>query len=81
MNSERTIKIILMELTIDNLKLEDELEKTINGDTEINLKTQQIKHILSRMVTVDASIVKFTSMMTNNNNNNNDLTPEENGKN
>ena len=68
-----------MELTIDNLKLEDELEKAINGDLEINTKTQQIKHLLSRMVTVDASIVKFTSMMTNNNND--ESIPQNNGTN
>ena len=77
MDTQRLIKIMLMELTTDNLKLEDELEKTINSDLEINTKTQTIKQILSQMVTVDASIAKFTSMMTNNNNN--ELTPQNNG--
>jgi hypothetical protein len=80
METARLIKIILMELTTDNLKLEEELEKTINGDLEINTKTQQIKHLLSRIVATEASIAKFTSMMTNNNNNN-QLNPENNGNN
>ena len=60
-----------MELTSDNLKLEAELEKTINSDLEINEKTNTIKTILAKMVAIDGSIVKFTNMITNNNNNNN----------
>lgn len=67
-----------MELTSDNLKLEDELERAINGDLEINVKTLRIKRILSRIVAVEASIAKFTSLMTNNNN---QLNPQNNGNN
>jgi hypothetical protein len=84
MDTARLIKIILMELTADNLKLEEELEKAINGDMEINTKTQTIKLLLSRIVATEASIAKFTSMMTNNNNNNNNnnqLNQENNGNN
>lgn len=68
-----------MELTSDNLKLEDELERAINGDLEINVKTLTIKNILSRIVAVEASIAKFTSLMTNNNNN--QLNQQNNGNN
>jgi len=71
MSSERIFKIVIMELTSDNLKLEAELEKTINSDLEINEKTNTIKTILAKMVAIDGSIVKFTNMITNNNNNNN----------
>lgn len=56
-----------MDLTTDNLKLEDELERTINFDQEIVFKLEKIKTILSKMVAIDSSIVKFTSMMNNNN--------------
>lgn len=59
-----------MELTTDSLKLEAELEKTINSDLEINDKTDKIKFILAKMVNIDSSINKFTNMITNNNNNN-----------
>jgi hypothetical protein len=69
MSSERIFKIVIMELTSDNLKLEAELEKTINSDLEINEKTNTIKTILAKMVAIDGSIVKFTNMITNNNNN------------
>jgi GGDEF domain-containing protein len=38
--------------------------------TDINEKTSSVKLILSKMVAIDASIAKFTSMINNNNNNN-----------
>lgn len=60
-----------MDLVSDQMKLEDELEKTINSDMEINVKVITIKSLLSLMTAIDASITKFTSM-TNNNNNNTD---------
>lgn len=60
-----------MELASDQMKLEDELEKTINSDMEINVKLISIKSLLSQMTAIDASIAKFTSMTNNNKNNNN----------
>lgn len=66
-----------MDLTTDSLKLEQELERVINSDQEIQYKTESIKSLLSRMVTIEASLIKFTSMM-NNNNNNNDLKQNQN---
>ena len=74
MNSERLIKIVMMELASDQMKLEDELEKTINSDMEINVKLISIKSLLSQMTAIDASIAKFTSMTNNNKNNNNNNT-------
>jgi len=70
MNAERLFKIVLVELTNDQLKLEDELEKTINSDMEINTKVMTIKSLLARMSANDASISRFTSMANENNNNN-----------
>lgn len=66
-----------MDLTTDNFKLEQELERVINSDKNTDLKTQTIKLILSKMVSIDASITKFTSMF-NNNNNNNEVKEKEN---
>ena len=69
MNGERLYKIIIMDLTSDILKFEEELEKTINGDLEIKEKTKKIKIILARMVATEASLSKFTSMVPNNDEN------------
>ena len=65
-----------MELTIDSLKLEGELEKTINSDVDIDSKTKTIKTLLDKLVTTEASIAKFTGMI---NINNNKLNQNENG--
>jgi len=67
MNAERLLKIVIMDLTTDNLKLEQELERIINSDQDIESKTHTIKSILSKMVSIDASIIKFSGMMNNNN--------------
>lgn len=69
-----------MELSMDNIKLEDSIETTINSDKPIEKKIGLIKDLLAKMVATDASILRFNSMITNNNNNN-DLTPKNNGEN
>lgn len=77
MDTERIFKIVLGDISISNMKLEEEIERTINSDMEITLKTSQIKSFLSQMVMNDASIAKFSSLMMNNKNNN-DLKQNEN---
>ena len=67
MNGDRIFKIVIMELTTDNLKLEDELESVINSKLEMQTKLNSIKTILTKMTSIEASIAKFTSMMSNNN--------------
>lgn len=60
----------MMELTSDSLKLEEELEFTINSDMDVNSKTTKIKELLFNIATIEASISKFTSMVSTNQNNN-----------
>lgn len=55
-----------MELTTDNLKLEEELERTMNSDSDITFKTTKIKEILHKIVITEAMITKFTGMASNN---------------
>ena len=68
-----------MDLTTDKLKLEEQLEKTINSDMDIHVKTQSIKSLLSQIVTNETSMAKFSHMMNNDNNNNKPKT-KQNGK-
>lgn len=77
MNGERIFNIVTMELSSEILKLEEELENTINSDLEINLKTEKIKNLLSQIVKTEASLEKFTGMVSVNNNNNNNETKKE----
>lgn len=57
-----------MELNLDSIKLEDELETTINLDMNINDKTLKIKELLTKIAITEASITKFSSMVSINNN-------------
>jgi len=68
MDGERLFKIVMMDLNSDLLKLEDELEMTINSSMDVNEKTKKIKKLLSNIAITEASITKFSSMvsMTNN---------------
>jgi hypothetical protein len=77
MNGERIFKIVMMELTSDSLKLEEELERTVNSDIDVNEKTIKIKDLLSQIAITEASIAKFTNMVSTNNN---ELNNEQNGK-
>ena len=55
-----------MDLACDQIKLEAEMEKTINSDLDIETKITTIKMLLSRMTAIVASLIKFTSMTNNN---------------
>ena len=49
MNSERLFKIILSDLTLEKLKNEEELERVINSDKEIEVKIDRIKSLLNQI--------------------------------
>lgn len=57
-----------MELNLDSIKLEDELETAINSDMNINDKTLKIKELLTKIAITEASITKFSGMVSINNN-------------
>jgi hypothetical protein len=71
MNSDRLFKIILSDLTSENLKNEEELERVINSDNEIDVKVGRIKSLLNQISLTEISIAKFSNMLTVNNNNDN----------
>ena len=69
MDGERLFKIVMMDLNSDLLKLEDELETTINSSMDVNEKTKKIKTLLSKIAITEASITKFSDMVSITNNN------------
>jgi hypothetical protein len=68
MDGERLFKIVMMDLNSDLLKLEDELEMTINSSMDVNEKTKKIKKLLSNIAITEASITKFSTMVSITNN-------------
>jgi hypothetical protein len=68
MDIERLFKIVMMDLNSDLLKLEDELETTINSSMDVNEKTKKIKTLLSSIAITEASVTKFSNMVSITNN-------------
>lgn len=68
MNTERLFTIILMDFSLEKLKIEEELQNVINSDTVVGEKLSTIKSLVNRLVSIDASIVKFTELTNTNKN-------------
>jgi hypothetical protein len=70
MEDSRIIKIIISDLSLEALKLEDELETTMNSSIEINEKVVKIKELLGKITQNEAMIFKFTQLVSTASNNN-----------
>lgn len=70
MNAERLFEYVMMDMTKDKIKLEDELEKEINSNESIDVKSHKIRQILTQLNNVENNISKFTNMLTINKENN-----------
>lgn len=69
METNRIITIIMSELSLDNLKLQESLEKTINSTEDIEMKIMNVKSILAKLSTNEQMIKKFQELVSPNNNN------------
>jgi hypothetical protein len=70
MEDSRIVKIIISDLSLEALKLEDELETTMNSSIEINEKVVKIKELLGKITQNEAMIFKFTQLVSTASNNN-----------
>jgi hypothetical protein len=69
MNTERIINLVMMEMTMDKMKLEDDIESAINrNDISIEERTNTLKSLVYRLSTVENAIATFSNMLNNNNN-------------
>lgn len=71
MNTQRLFDAMILKLSLDQKKLEDELERTVNSDTPMDIKLVEFTRLLERMVASDASIQKFNQIVSSQNKNNN----------
>lgn len=70
MKTERLFNVILLELSSEKLKIEDNLDRIVNSDTDIEFKAKQVIELVSKLNDIESSIVKFNDMISNNKNNN-----------
>jgi len=69
MDTTRLINIILSDLSLENLKLQEKLERSINSNNEIEKKILDTKSILEALVLNELMITKFQSLVSKPDNN------------
>jgi len=70
MNTERLFNLVMTDMTMDKMKLEDDLERIINDkDKSIDSKMAEAKAILYRLSSTENAIATFGNLLNNNNKN------------
>jgi len=68
MDSQRIITIILTDLSLENLKLQENLEKAINSSDGIDTKVHKVKDTLRSLAINELMISKFQTLISKTNN-------------
>lgn len=69
MDTSRVINIILSDLSLENLKLQETLEKSINSNEHIDEKVNNVKLALKALAINELMIGKFQGLIQKPNNN------------
>ena len=69
MEANRIVSIIISDLSLENLKLQESLEKAINNGDDINIKLITVKKLLSDLSMNEMMLTKFQSLVSPQNNN------------
>lgn len=70
MNTDRLFNLVMMDMSLDKLKLEEELERVINDkQMMVEDKTSLIKTTLYKLSNTENAIATFSNLLNNNNNN------------
>lgn len=68
MNTERLFNLVMSDMAMDKMKLEDDLERTINNkDISIDEKMTMAKSFLYKISNVENAIATFSNLLNNNN--------------
>lgn len=68
MSTERLFNLVMTQMTMDKMKLEDDLERIINNkDMSIDDKIIETKSILYKLSTNENAIATFSNLLNNNN--------------
>lgn len=68
-NTVRFFEAMILELSLDQKRLEDEMERIINSDDSLGDKMFTFKKLLNQMVVLDSSIAKFNQIVVAHNEN------------
>jgi hypothetical protein len=81
MDTTRLVNLVLADLSVENLKLQEELEREFNENIHINTKVFNVKDTLKEMALNEIMMAKFQQLLKSNqkNDNNDNLNEKENG--
>lgn len=71
MDTSRIITIILSDLSLENLKLQETLERSINSNEHVEQKVNDVKSALRALAINELMIGKFQALVSKPNNNQN----------
>lgn len=69
MDTSRVINIILSDLSLENLKLQETLERSINSNDHVEQKVNDVKSALRALAINELMIGKFQALVSKPNNN------------
>jgi len=72
MNTERIFEAMALKVSLDQKRLDDELERVINSNTPLDAKITEMEVVLQKMVNLEAIVKKFNEVVQIINNNNKD---------
>jgi len=72
MNTQRLFNVVLLDWSTEKLKIEDDLERVIASDDDIESKSYRIRQLVGQLSAIETNIEKFNSMVSVNNNENNE---------
>ena len=65
MDGERIVKIVLLELSNEKLKLEESLEVAVNSDKQIDEKVKEITDLLKAIAVNDGATMLWANQTNN----------------
>lgn len=77
MNTQRIFEAMALKVSLDQKRLDDELERVVNSDTPLNNKLFDMESVLQKMVNLDGIVRKLNEVIQITNNNINDVTEHQ----
>lgn len=73
MNTQRIFEAMALKVSLDQKKLDDELERVVNSDAPLDDKLFNMEGVLQRMVNLDGIVAKLNEVIQATNNINKDV--------
>jgi hypothetical protein len=73
MNTQRIFEAMALKVSLDQKRLDDELERVVNSDVPLDNKLFSMESVLQKMVNLDGIVTKLNEVIQVNNNINKDV--------